>query len=83
MTTDWANEPAPGTIGGAPAAAGAPMAAAPAAGYTVQDDWTGGSGGAAQQSDWAAESAPPASTGGQAAPAGDQTAQWGGSTNWN
>ena len=81
MTTDWANEPAPGTMGGAaPAAAAAP---APAAGYTVQDDWTGGSG-AAQQSDWAAESAPAApAASGQAAPAGDQTAQWGGSTNWN
>ena len=83
MTTDWANEPAPGTMG-APAA-GAPVPVAAAAGgaaYTVQDDW---SAAPVQQSDWAAESAQAAApAAAPAAPAAaDPTAQWGGSTNWN
>jgi len=85
MTTDWANEPAPGTApaagvvppaGDAPAAAAAApvapvAAAAPAKAYQVSDDWAAQPGA---QSDWAAESA------GQPV---DQSSQWGGSANWN
>jgi len=78
--TDWANEPAPAAAGTGGVAAAAPVA--PAAGgqrYTVDTDWSG----PVQSSDWAAESAAPATpaapTGGQVDPA----SQWGGSSNWN
>merc|ERR1712025_646439 len=71
MTTDWANEPAPGIAPNA-------MAAAPAegAGFTVSDDWANQTPAPAvpQTSDWAAEA--------PAAPA-DPSSQWGGSSNWN
>jgi len=77
MTTDWANEPAPGL--GAPA----PAAAAPVdggAGFVVSDDWANQTAAApaaaAPTSDWASEA--PA----VAAPA-DPSNQWGGSSNWN
>merc|ERR1711994_487956 len=71
MTTDWANEPAPGL--------GAPVAAAPVdagATFTVSDDWANQTPAPAvpQTSDWAAEA--------PAAPA-DPSNQWGGSSNWN
>merc|ERR1719282_858442 len=69
MTTDWANEPAPGL--------GAPVAAVDAgATFTVSDDWTNQTPAPAvpQTSDWAAEA--------PAAPA-DPSNQWGGSSNWN
>jgi small subunit ribosomal protein SAe len=71
MDNDWANEPAPGAIGGGTAPV---PAAAPAAGIKsfVQDDWNQ----PAAPSDWAAESAP------VQAPQ-DQSNQWGGSSNWN
>jgi len=76
MTTDWANEPAPGLA--APNA----MAAAPAegAGFAVSDDWAKQTSAPAAPvvSDWAAEA--PAAPG---APAADPTNQWGGSSNWN
>merc|ERR1719162_2664025 len=70
MTTDWANEPAPGL-----AAPGAP------AGFTVSDDWAKQTAAPAAPpvvSDWAAEA--PAAPG---APAADPGNQWGGSSNWN
>jgi small subunit ribosomal protein SAe len=73
MTTDWANEPAPGL--GAPGAApsSGPGIAAPGVKYQVSDDWANQ---VPASSDWAAEAAP--------APTADQTAgQWGGSSNWN
>jgi small subunit ribosomal protein SAe len=77
MTTDWANEPAPGLA--APAAG---LAAAPAegAGFTVSDDWAKQTAAPAAPvvSDWAAEA--PAAPG---APAADPSNQWGGSSNWN
>jgi small subunit ribosomal protein SAe len=77
MTTDWANEPAPGL-----AAPSAGMAAAPAegAGFTVSDDWAKQTAAPAAPvvSDWAAEA--PAAPG---APAADPSNQWGGSSNWN
>lgn len=82
MTTDWANEPAPGL--GAPAAGlGAPAPPAPAAegaGFTVSDDWAKQTAAPAAPvvSDWAAEA--PAAPG---APAADPSNQWGGSSNWN
>merc|ERR1712154_530731 len=68
MTTDWANEPAPGL--------GAPVAAAPVdagATFTVSDDWANQTPAPAvpQTSDWAAEA--------PAAPA-DPSNQWGGSS---
>merc|ERR1712109_53943 len=71
MTTDWANEPAPGL--------GASVAAAPVdagATFTVSDDWANQTPAPAvpQTSDWAAEA--------PAAPA-DPSNQWGGSSNWN
>ena len=71
MTTDWANEPAPGL--------GAPVPAAPVdagATFTVSDDWANQTPAPAvpQTSDWAAEA--------PAAPA-DPNNQWGGSSNWN
>merc|ERR1712223_187972 len=69
MTTDWANEPAPGV--------GAPVpAAADAGGFKVSDDWanqTAAAPAAVQSSDWAAEA--PAAV--------DPSNQWGGSSNWN
>ena len=71
MTTDWANEPAPGL--------GAPGPMAPAAGgvkYQVSDDWANQVPAA---SDWAAEATAPAPDAGAAPAAG----QWGGSSNWN
>merc|ERR1712025_1452452 len=75
MTTDWANEPAPGIAPNA-------MAAAPAegAGFTVSDDWAKQTSAPAAPvvSDWAAEA--PAAPG---APAADPSNQWGGSSNWN
>jgi len=77
MTTDWANEPAPGL-----AAPAAPGIAAPAegAGFTVSDDWAKQTAAPAAPvvSDWAAEA--PAAPG---APAADPSNQWGGSSNWN
>merc|ERR1712166_324376 len=79
MTTDWANEPAPGL--GAPAAGlGAPAPPAPAAegaGFTVSDDWAKQTAAPAAPvvSDWAAEA--------PAAPGADPSNQWGGSSNWN
>ena len=72
MTTDWANEPAPGL--------GAPGPMAPAAGgvkYQVSDDWANQVPAA---SDWAAEATAPAPDAAAAAPS---TGQWGGSSNWN
>jgi len=67
MTTDWANEPVP--------AMAAPPTAAPGASFTVSEEWTNQTVAApAPTSDWASE-APVAS--------GDNTAQWGGSSNWN
>jgi small subunit ribosomal protein SAe len=79
MTTDWANEPAPGLA--APAAG---LAAAPAeggAGFTVSDDWAKQTAAPAAPvvSDWAAEA--PAAPGAPAA--ADPSNQWGGSSNWN
>merc|ERR1711862_1024235 len=71
MTTDWANEPAPGL--GAPAP---PAPAAEGAGFTVSDDWAKQSApapAAPQVTDWAAE----------APTAADPSNQWGGSSNWN
>merc|ERR1712179_607840 len=71
MTTDWANEPAPGL--------GAPGPMAPAAGgvkYQVSDDWANQVPAA---SDWAAEATAPAPEAAAAPAAG----QWGGSSNWN
>merc|ERR1712083_1025129 len=70
MTTDWANEPAPGV--------GAPVpAAADAGGFKVSDDWANQTAAAPtavpQSSDWAAE----------APTAVDPSNQWGGSSNWN
>merc|ERR1711902_173320 len=68
MTTDWANEPAPGV--------GAPVPAAVAGGapkYQVNEDWSAQQS-VPQSSDWAAETA---------APMGGGAAQWGGSSNWN
>merc|ERR1712223_1505940 len=69
MTTDWANEPAPGV--------GAPVpAAADAGGFKVSDDWanqTAAAPAAVQSNDWAAEA--PAAV--------DPSNQWGGSSNWN
>jgi small subunit ribosomal protein SAe len=76
MTTDWANEPAPGL--GAPVPAAAPETAS----FQVSDDWANQTPAPAApsadfaSSDWAAEA--PAS----AAPA-DPSNQWGGSSNWN
>ena len=73
MTTDWANEPAPGL--GAPS----PGPMAPAAGgvkYQVSDDWANQVPAA---SDWAAEATAPAPEAAAAPAAG----QWGGSSNWN
>ena len=74
MTTDWANEPAPGL--------GASTLAAPGegAGFTVSDDWAKQTAAPAAPvvSDWAAEA--PATPG---APAADPSNQWGGSSNWN
>merc|ERR1712001_184868 len=76
MTTDWANEPAPGL--GAPVPAAAPETAS----FQVSDDWANQTPAPAApsadfaSSDWAAE-APAA-----AAPA-DPSNQWGGSSNWN
>jgi len=69
MTTDWANEPAPGL--------GAPGPGPLAAGvkYQVTDDWANPAPVVAS-SDWAAE-APAA-----AAPAAEPANQWGGSSNW-
>merc|ERR1712165_368229 len=72
MTTDWANEPAPGLR--------APGPMAPAAGgvkYQVSDDWANQVPAA---SDWAAEATAPAPDAAAAAPS---TGQWGGSSNWN
>jgi len=81
MTTDWANEPAPGLAApGAPALA-APGAPAEGAGFTVSDDWAKQTAAPAAPpvvSDWAAEA--PAAPG---APAADPGNQWGGSSNWN
>jgi len=81
MTTDWANEPAPGLAApGAPALA-APGAPAEGAGFTVSDDWAKQTAAPAAPpvvSDWAAEA--PAAPG---APAADPSNQWGGSSNWN
>lgn len=72
MTTDWANEPAPGL--GAPG----PMAPAPAGvKYQVSDDWANQVPAA---SDWAAEATAPAQPEAAAAPS---AGQWGGSSNWN
>ena len=83
MTTDWANEPAPGL--GAPASGlGAPNLAVAApgegAGFTVSDDWAKQTAAPAAPvvSDWAAEA--PLAPG---APAADPSNQWGGSSNWN
>ena len=83
MTTDWANEPAPGL--GAPASglgAPNPAVAAPGegAGFTVSDDWAKQTAAPAAPvvSDWAAEA--PLAPG---APAADPSNQWGGSSNWN
>merc|ERR1712129_463713 len=69
MTTDWANEPAPGLA-----------APAEGAGFTVSDDWAKQTAAPAAPvvSDWAAEA--PAAPG---APAADPSNQWGGSSNWN
>merc|ERR1712154_203642 len=50
MTTDWANEPAPGVPAAAPGA--------DAGGFKVSDDWanqTAAAPAAVQSSDWAAE----------------------------
>merc|ERR1712109_139044 len=67
MTTDWANEPVP--------AMAAPPAAAPGASFTVSEEWTSQPVAApAPTSDWASEA--------PVAP-GDNSAQWGGSSNWN
>jgi len=67
MTTDWANEPVP--------AIAAPPAAAPGASFTVSEEWTNQPVAApAPTSDWASEA--PVTP-------GDNTAQWGGSSNWN
>jgi len=67
MTTDWANEPVP--------AMAAPPAATPGASFTVSEEWTSQPVAApAPTSDWASEA--------PVAP-GDNTAQWGGSSNWN
>jgi len=67
MTTDWANEPVP--------AMAAPPAAAPGASFTVSEEWTSQPVATpAPTSDWASEA--------PVAP-GDNTAQWGGSSNWN
>merc|ERR1711863_161243 len=55
MTTDWANEPAPGLGAPAPAAAAAP---GDAGGFSVSDDWanqTAATPAVPQTSDWAAE----------------------------
>jgi len=72
MTTDWANEPAPGV--GAPVPAAAP---GDAGGFNVSDDWANQTAAAPaavpQSSDWAAEA--PAAV--------DPSNQWGGSSNWN
>ena len=81
MTTDWANEPAPGL--GAPASGlgvDAPVEGAAGAGFTVSDDWAKQTAAPAAPvvSDWAAEA--PATPG---APAADPSNQWGGSSNWN
>ena len=83
MTTDWANEPAPGL--GAPASglgASNLAVAAPGegAGFTVSDDWAKQTAAPAAPvvSDWAAEA--PSTPG---APAADPSNQWGGSSNWN
>merc|ERR1711874_638113 len=69
MTTDWANEPAPGL--GAPGMAPKPVAYPP----PVTDDWASQ---VPQTSDWAADAPAPAAE--AAAPAANQ---WGGSSNWN
>lgn len=72
ITTDWANEPAPG---GLPVQAGAAAPAAVQPGqvkYGVADDWAAQP---VQASDWAAESAA------APAPAIPQN-QWGGSNQW-
>ena len=76
MTTDWANEPAPGLR--APNSAVA--APGEGAGFTVSDDWAKQTAAPAAPvvSDWAAEA--PAAPG---APAADPSNQWGGSSNWN
>merc|ERR1712223_1895542 len=69
MTTDWANEPAPGV----PVPAAAP---GDAGGFKVSDDWanqTAAPAAVPQSSDWAAEA--PAAV--------DPSNQWGGSSNWN
>jgi small subunit ribosomal protein SAe len=78
MTTDWANEPAPGLA--APAAPGIAAPAEGGAGFTVSDDWAKQTAAPAAPvvSDWAAEA--PAAPG---APAADPSNQWGGSSNWN
>jgi small subunit ribosomal protein SAe len=74
MTTDWANEPAPGAPGHA-----APPTAAAGTKYQVSDDW------ATQvpaSSDWAADAPAPVAEQPQA-PQAPQAGQWGGSSNWN
>merc|ERR1712048_920463 len=74
MTTDWANEPAPGLGAPAPPAAAAP---GDAGGFSVSDDWANQTAATPaavpQSSDWAAEA--PAAV--------DPSNQWGGSSNWN
>jgi small subunit ribosomal protein SAe len=72
MTTDWANEPAPGAPGLAP-----PVPAAAGVKYQVSSDWANQ---APASSDWAAETPAPAVP--EQAPA-PQAGQWGGSSNWN
>jgi small subunit ribosomal protein SAe len=78
MTTDWANEPAPGGP-----ALGAPGHPAPVvaggAKYQVSDDWANQ---VPASSDWAADA--PAPVADQAAAQAPQApGQWGGSSNWN
>ena len=81
MTTDWANEPAPG-LGASASGLGASTLAATGegAGFTVSDDWAKQTAVCAAPvvSDWAAEA--PATPG---APDADPSNQWGGSSNWN
>jgi len=82
MTTDWANEPAPGLGAPAlPAPAGVGGGVDGGVSFKVSDDWANQTAVAAPAvpatSDWAAEA--PAAPG---APA-DPSNQWGGSSNWN
>lgn len=83
MTTDWANEPAPGAANLGPPAVGA----ATGVKYQVTDDW---SNQVPQSTDWAAESAPGQPAAPSVAPAAaapqeqaQAAAQWGGSATWN